>query len=48
MAAGFSMKKDNIKILDNFIQRDYLKKNSNKKIQINTTWKLSSSQLKVN
>src|SRR6056300_969153 len=29
MAAGFTMKKNNIKMLDNFIQNDYLKKNSN-------------------
>jgi len=29
MAAGFIMKKNNIKMLDNFIQNDYLKKNSN-------------------
>jgi single-stranded-DNA-specific exonuclease len=28
MAAGFSMKKNNIKVLDDFIQKDYLKKNS--------------------
>ena len=26
MAAGFTMKKNNIKLLDNFIQKDYLKK----------------------
>ena len=29
MAAGFSIKKDNLKILDNFIQKDYLKNNKN-------------------
>jgi single-stranded-DNA-specific exonuclease len=29
MAAGFTMKKDNLKLLDNFIQNDYLKKISN-------------------
>jgi len=28
MAAGFTMKKTNVKLLDNFIQNDYLKKNS--------------------
>ncbi len=28
MAAGFTMKKNNIKLLDNFIQKDYLKKYS--------------------
>ena len=32
MAAGFTIKKTNIKLLDNFIQKDYLKKNiSNQK-----------------
>jgi single-stranded-DNA-specific exonuclease len=29
MAAGFTMKKNNLKLLDKFIQNDYLKKNSN-------------------
>ena len=29
MAAGFTLKKENIKHLDNFIQNDYLKRNSN-------------------
>jgi hypothetical protein len=29
MAAGFTMKKTNLKLLDNFIQNDYLKKKSN-------------------
>jgi single-stranded-DNA-specific exonuclease len=28
MAAGFTMKKNNLKLLDNYIQNDYLKKNS--------------------
>jgi single-stranded-DNA-specific exonuclease len=30
MAAGFTMKKNNIKLLDNFIQNDYIRKISNK------------------
>ena len=30
MAAGFTMKKSNIKLLDNFIQKDFIKKNSDK------------------
>ena len=30
MAAGFTIKKDNIKLLDDFIQNDYLKKNTYK------------------
>ena len=29
MAAGFSIKEDNLKTLDNFIQKDYLKNNKN-------------------
>jgi len=29
MAAGFTLKKNNINLLDDFIQKDYLKKNSN-------------------
>jgi single-stranded-DNA-specific exonuclease len=28
MAAGFTMKKNNLKLLDDYIQKDYLKKNS--------------------
>ncbi len=46
MAAGFSMKKDNIKNLDNFIQRDYLKKNSNKENLNKYDFLLSSSAVK--
>ena len=42
MAAGFTMKKNNIKLLDNFIQNDYLKKILIKIIQINMTFELSS------
>ena len=30
MAAGFTMKKNNIKMLENFIQKDFKKKNANK------------------
>jgi len=48
MAAGFSMKKDNIKILDNFIQKDYLKKNSNKENLNKYDFQLSSSAIKNN
>ena len=32
MAAGFTIKKNNIKLLDDFIQKDYLNKNLNSKI----------------
>ena len=46
MAAGFSMKKDKIKILDNFIQRDYLKKNSNNENLNKYDFQLSSSAVK--
>jgi len=46
MAAGFSMKEDKIKILDNFIQRDYLKKNSNNENLNKYDFQLSSSAIK--
>ena len=46
MAAGFTMKKTNLKLLDNFIQNDYLKKNSNL-ISLNKyDFQLSSSAIK--
>src|SRR5210317_727925 len=46
MAAGFTMKKANIKLLDNFIQNDYLKRNSNKENSNNYDFQLSSSAIK--
>jgi single-stranded-DNA-specific exonuclease len=46
MAAGFTMKKNNIKILDNFIQNDYLKKNFNLENQNKYDFQLSSSAIK--
>jgi single-stranded-DNA-specific exonuclease len=46
MAAGFSMKKNNIKILDKFIQKDYLKKNLNIEILNKYDFQLSSSAIK--
>ena len=46
MAAGFTMKKDNINLLDNFIQNDYLKKNSNNKNLNEYDFQLSSSLIK--
>jgi single-stranded-DNA-specific exonuclease len=46
MAAGFTMKKDNIKLLDKFIQNDYLKKNSHIKNSNKYDFKLSSSAIK--
>jgi single-stranded-DNA-specific exonuclease len=46
MAAGFTMIKENIKILDNFIQRDYLKKNSNKENFNKYDFQISHSAVK--
>ena len=46
MAAGFSMKKNNIKVLDSFIQDDYLKKNFNQENQNKYDFQLSSSAIK--
>jgi single-stranded-DNA-specific exonuclease len=46
MAAGFSMKKNNIKVLDNFIQDDYLKKKFNQENQNKYDFQLSSSAIK--
>jgi single-stranded-DNA-specific exonuclease len=46
MAAGFSMKKSNIKLLNKFIQNDYLKKNSNQDSINKYDFQLSSSAIK--
>jgi len=46
MAAGFTMKKANIKLLDNFIQNDYLKRNFNQKSSNKYDFQLSSSAIK--
>jgi single-stranded-DNA-specific exonuclease len=46
MAAGFSMKKNNIKVLDSFIQDDYLKKNFNQENLNKYDFQLSSSAIK--
>ena len=46
MAAGFTMKKNNIKLLDNFIQNDYLKKVSHIEILNKYDLELSSSAIK--
>jgi len=46
MAAGFTMKKTNIKLLDNFIQNDYFKKNSNQVSLNKYDFQLSSSAIK--
>jgi len=47
MAAGFTMEKTNIKLLDNFIQNDYLKKNSNHESSNEYDLKLSPSAIKI-
>jgi len=46
MAAGFVMKKANLELLDNFIQNDYLKKNSNKESLNKYDLQLSSLAIK--
>ena len=46
MAAGFTMKKNNIKLLDNFIQADFTKKNINKKNLNKYDLEISSSAIK--
>ncbi len=46
MAAGFILKKENIKLLDDFIQKDYLKKMSNINILNTYDMELSSSAIK--
>src|SRR5210317_873130 len=46
MAAGFTMKKANIKLLDNFIQNDYLKRNFNQESLNKYDFQLSSSAIK--
>ena len=47
MAAGFTMKKTNLKLLDNFIQNDYLKKNSNLVNLNQYDFNLSPSAIKI-
>ena len=46
MAAGFTMKKSNIKLLDNFIQKDFIKKNFDKENSNNYDLEISSSFIK--
>ena len=46
MAAGFSIKKENLELFDNFIQNDYQKKN--KKFKQLFTYDFEISQLTVN
>ncbi len=46
MAAGFTMKKNNIKLLDNFIQKDFIKKISNKVNLNKYDLEISSSAIK--
>jgi single-stranded-DNA-specific exonuclease len=47
MAAGFSMKKKNIKLLDNYIQKDFLKKIPDKDNKNNYDLEISSSIIKT-
>jgi single-stranded-DNA-specific exonuclease len=47
MAAGFTMKKNNIKLLDNFIQKDFLKKNPGKNNINHYDLEISSSIIKT-
>jgi single-stranded-DNA-specific exonuclease len=48
MAAGFTMKKDNIKLLDEFIQKDYLKKTSDREIMYKYDAEISPSAFNNN
>ena len=48
MAAGFTMKKNNMKLLDNFIQKDYLKKISHNENLNIYDLEISSSAIKSN
>ena len=47
MAAGFTMKKNNIKLLDKFIQNDFLKKTPNNDNANNYDFEISSSVIKT-
>ena len=47
MAAGFTIKKSNINILDDFIQKDFLKKNSNAKNTNNYDEEISASAINL-
>jgi len=46
MAAGFTMQKSNLKILDNFIQKDFKKKNSDKENLNKYDFQLSALAIK--
>ena len=46
MAAGFTMKNNNINLLDNFIQKDFIKKNSFKDTSSKYDLEISSSSIK--
>tara|TARA_B110000003_G_scaffold267145_1_gene295030 strand:+ start:422 stop:2131 length:1710 start_codon:yes stop_codon:yes gene_type:complete len=48
LAAGFSIKKENIKLLDIFIQNDYQKKNKLYKSIFNYDFEISSSAININ
>ena len=48
MAAGFSIKKENLQLLDNFLQNDYLKNNKNFELIFNYDSELSGSAINKN
>ena len=48
MAAGFSIKEDNLKTLDNFIQKDYLKNNKNFELIFKYDSEISGSVINKN
>jgi single-stranded-DNA-specific exonuclease len=48
MAAGFSIKKENLKLLDDFIQNDYLRNNKNFELIFNYDSEISGSAINKN
>ena len=48
MAAGFSIKKENLQLLDDFLQKDYLKNNKNFELIFNYDSELSGSAINKN
>ena len=47
MAAGFTIKKDNLNLLDEFIQNDYLKKNKDYELYFNYDSEISASAINI-
>jgi hypothetical protein len=48
MAAGFSIKKENLQLLDDFFQNDYLKNNKNFELIFNYDSELSGTAINKN